>query len=473
MTGVLAAYFRCATDLPDPVCDAPGSSDAGYFYFGPRALCFGRTSHAQPSPSPELISYDAAKDMFLEKSSVRLPFDPEEVVHNLQNERYARTEATFGKMLAEKFLRRIYYSFRPALPLKFRRRLQKWYLGSWRELRFPNWPVDTSVNQLMRELLRVAMKSKSLREVPFIWFWPQGANGCVIMTHDVESEIGVKLTPWIMDIDESFRIPASFQIVPEDRYSVTPEFLDAFSRRGFEVNVQDLNHDGMLFSSKELFKKRVCKVGQYAKRYGARGFRAAVLYRNQEWYNLLPFEYDMSVPNSAHLDPQRGGCCTVLPYFIGDIVELPVTTTQDYSLFYILDRYDLNLWREQVSLVLEHNGLVSFIIHPDYMQGAREKQVYENLLQMIVELKREQNVWLASPGEVSAWWRQRSQMAMREENGNWFVEGEGSEWASVAFATLQNDRLTFRVKTQELEFSTSPGSVAVNTRMLKGPAKSC
>jgi hypothetical protein len=28
----------------------------------------------------------------------------------------------------------------------------------------------------------------------------------------------------------------------------------------------------------------------------------------------LCFAYDMSIPNVAHLDPQRGGCCTIMPF---------------------------------------------------------------------------------------------------------------------------------------------------------------
>src|SRR2546425_12755629 len=39
--------------------------------------------------------------------------------------------------------------------------------------------------------------------------------------------------------------------------------------------------------------------------------------QKQEWFDALDFSYDMSVPNVAHLDPQRGGCCTVMPYFVG------------------------------------------------------------------------------------------------------------------------------------------------------------
>ena len=53
----------------------------------------------------------------------------------------------------------------------------------------------------------------------------------------------------------------------------------------------------------------------------------------------------MSVPNVAHLEPQRGGCCTVMPYFVGDVLELPLTTIQDYSLFHILGDYSTTLWK--------------------------------------------------------------------------------------------------------------------------------
>ena len=63
------------------------------------------------------------------------------------------------------------------------------------------------------------------------------------------------------------------------------------------------------------------------------------MYREQGWFDAFEFSYDMSVPNAAHLEPQRGGCCTVMPYFVGDILELPLTTAQDYTLFHILNDY--------------------------------------------------------------------------------------------------------------------------------------
>jgi len=38
------------------------------------------------------------------------------------------------------------------------------------------------------------------------------------------------------------------------------------------------------------------------------------MYQNADWFQELNFSYDMSVPNVARLEAQRGGCCTVLPY---------------------------------------------------------------------------------------------------------------------------------------------------------------
>src|SRR5258708_12883080 len=46
-------------------------------------------------------------------------------------------------------------------------------------------------------------------------------------------------------------------------------------------------------------------------------------------------------------------------YFIGKIVELPLTTAQDYSLFHILDDYSIKLWKQQLALIRKRNGLMS------------------------------------------------------------------------------------------------------------------
>src|SRR6266478_6788332 len=77
--------------------------------------------------------------------------------------------------------------------------------------------------------------------------------------------------------------------------------------------------------------RRAKRINRFAQEFGSSGFRSGALYRNLRWYDAFQFSYDMSVPNVAHLDPQDGGCCTIMPYFVGNLLEIPVTVTQDYS----------------------------------------------------------------------------------------------------------------------------------------------
>jgi hypothetical protein len=254
-----------------------------------------------------------------------------------------------------------------------------------------------------------------------------------------------------MDCDDRFGIKASFQIVPEKRYAVTREFLDSIRERGFEIAVHDLNHDGKLYQDRKNFLKRAGKINSYAKEYGAQGFRGGALYRRQLWADVFEFSYDMSVPNVAHLDPQRGGCCTVMPYFLGKLLELPVTTTQDYTLFHILKDYSIDLWKQQIELIMNQHGLIQIIVHPDYIMKKREQRVYEELLRHLVCLRKENNIWITVPSEINRWWRQRAAMTLVEDGNGWRIEGPGSERACIAFASEKEGQLVLTPHTGRKE----------------------
>jgi hypothetical protein len=332
--------------------------------------------------------------------------------------------------------------------------LQKIYLSDWRTIPFPKWPVDCSVDNLLRQLLLLVLKSNELAQIPFIWFWPEGAQGCAMMTHDVETKEGRDFCPTLMDIDDHFGIKASFQVIPEQRYGVTASFLESIRSRNFEIAIHDLNHDGHLYRDRDEFRERALKINSYAKEYGAHGFRAAVLYRKLLWYDALDFAYDMSVPNVAHLDPQRGGCCTVMPYFLGRILELPVTASQDYTLFYILENFSIDLWKNQIGLIMSRHGLISFIVHPDYMLRARERTVYKQLLTYLARLRDKEHIWIATPAEVNTWWRQRAAMELVKSGGDWKIVGDGSERARVGFAHDLRGQLSYSFQ----PITASPGS---------------
>jgi hypothetical protein len=440
MSDPLSQYYRC----PERYLrfeSKPGAANvSGYFRFGQDAICYGSYAGRALPSTPSAPLHDALLDTTVENGTVHLPFDWKQAVDNLRYEVYAR-DYWHGDSAIRSAVTSTYYFVRPILPIAVRKHLQKIRLNGWHHSEFPRWPVDRTVEHLFEQLLLLTLRSQRLAHIPFIWFWPDGASSCAIITHDVETASGRDHCASLMDVDDRFGIRTSFQIVPERRYDVPARFLDSIRSRGNEINIQDLNHDGHLFRNRQEFDVRAVKINAYARQYRAAGFRAAILYRRQDWMDALNFKYDMSVPNVAHLDPQRGGCCTVMPYFNGNMLELPVTTTQDYSLFHILNDYSLDLWKRQIALIMEKHGLIHFVIHPDYIMGARERRIYEALLAHLMQLRSQKSVWMPTAGEVNHWWRQRAEMTLVEDGDRWRIEGAGKERAHVAYANERDGRL--------------------------------
>jgi len=440
----LTDYFRCPEVFADFVLRGDLCPSEGFFRFGPEVTCYGQSSLGYYADTPANATCDLTYHIRTEGTTCYIPFDPSAVVDNLRCERYlAATPSNSLEEGLRGLVRRLYYLVRPQLGVSFRKRLQRLWLIGWEKMRFPVWPVDRTVDQLLEKLLVLSMKAHRVERIPFIWFWPDGQKSCLIMTHDVEGPSGVDFCPSLMDIDDSFGVKSSFQIIPEERYAVSPALLDRIRERGFEINVHDLNHDGHLYDSREEFLRRVLRINKYAKEYGARGFRAGVLYRRTDWYGAYDFSYDMSVPNVGHMDPQFGGCCTVMPYFIGNVLEIPLTTIQDYTLFNIFSDYSLERWQRQIKLITENHGLLSFIVHPDYLLERRARDSYAGLLAHLSRLRAEGEVWMALPKEVDAWWRERAKMTLVCEAGQWRIEGPGHGRAKLAYACLAGDQISY------------------------------
>ncbi len=448
MISALAERYRCPDDFLQFELTGQPSADSGFFCFGPDTICYGRSTTGYRTPRADALLYSALPDLHTTGSTVLLPFSPSEVIDNLRLERYAVRYKCSEKSAGQRFLRNAYYAVRPLMGVGVRKHLQRVHASGWRDIAFPHWPVDMTVEQLSEALLLASMRAKGVDRMPFVWFWPRGAKSCVVMTHDVEAGSGYSFCSQLMDIDEAYGIKASFQLTPEGSYTVSEALLREIRDRGFEVNVHDLNHDGHLFSERQEFLCRVKKINDYAQAYAARGFRAAVMYRNLDWYDALDFSYDMSVLNVAHLDPQHGGCCTVMPYFVGDILEIPLTTIQDYMLFHYLGDYSLDLWKAQFVAILKKNGLMSFLVHPDYVMEKRARDVYCDLLCFLRDLGSQERLWFALPGEVDQWWRERSKMRVVNCAGQWRIEGSGKERAVLAFAKACGDHLEYEVSTE-------------------------
>jgi hypothetical protein len=435
---VLIEHYRCPAASLSLRLREPLSNCSGFFQFGSDITCYGRSSSRTWAKQPQFSFYDVAKDVEVDNGGVLLPFDPAEIIDNLRRERYLDAHSRIRV-----FAKDVYYTVRPWLSEGTRRAIQRAHARDWRELTFPHWPVDTTVEDICERVLLLSMTALGVDRIPFIWFWPNGVRGCVLMTHDVETETGRDFCPTLMDIDDAFGLKAAFQVVPEGRYAVPKPWLATIRERGFELAVQDLNHDGRLFDDREEFLRRAQEINRYGREWNANGFRAAILYRKPEWLSFLEFAFDMSIPNVAHLDPQRGGCCTVFPYFIENILELPVTTTQDYMLLNLLGQDSIELWKTQFERIIEKNGLASFIVHPDYVVEPKSRAIYESLLGYLRESGLRKQVWFALPSAIDQWWRARSKMQLVADGDSWRIDGDGAEQAVLAYARSDGDRLVY------------------------------
>jgi len=436
-------HTKCPSFYVEPITCSQPSGREGFFRVG-ELLLYGRTNG--DVTSRDCAGNLSAVDSSISRSgSIVLPFDPSEIMDNLRLEKYVGAINGEMKNLADikSAWRSVYYALRPLFPVPIRRILQRFALRDWAKLPFPAWPLDTTVEDFISWLWILVLEASEEEDIPFIWYWPKGFQACAMMTHDVETGAGQEFCHTLLELEMEYGIRSSFELVPEVRYRISEQVMEAIRRTGSEICVHGLNHDGRLFDSEQVFRGRAKAINQYAEAWGAKGFRSPVMYRNLAWYDAFTFSYDMSVPNVAHLDPQHGGCCTVFPFFVGDVVELPLTTTQDYPLYNILRADPMAMWTKQMDLIIAKHGLVSFIIHPDYTVEPEKQKLYRELLDKLRTDGERKDIWLALPREVDAWWRDRNNMTLIQKDGKWSICGKGSERAAVAYARLEDGKLTY------------------------------
>jgi hypothetical protein len=446
MWNILQEYYKTALNSLVVCPYDERKNGSGFFRYRQNIVCYGQCSSGSAPTVESSVHFDASTATRVIDGKILLPFDISRIIDTLRLEHYfGHLNQSHGRLTQLELVREAYYSVREHLPVWVRRYLQRAYLRNWRALPFPHWPVDFTVDSLHEEYLRLAMLAQGCKRIPFIWFWPDGASACLILTHDVETAAGRDFCSSLMDIDLSHGFRASFQVIPEKRYEIPDSFVGEIKDRGFEFNIHDLNHDGHLYEEKSEFLRRAKKINEYAQKYGARGFRSGAMYRNQDWYDAYDFSYDMSVPNVAHLEPQRGGCCTVMPYFVGKILELPLTATQDYSIFHILKDSTNDLWKKQIGTIQQRNGLISFIAHPDYLTTQKYREIYEALLTYLRLVVDRDTIWATQPGEVDKWWRARREMKLVEAGKGYRIEGPESNRARLAYAMIDGDRIVYTI----------------------------
>src|SRR5260370_7752583 len=81
----------------------------------------------------------------------------------------------------------------------------------------------------------------------------------------------------------------------------------------------------------------------------------------------------------------------------------------------------MDLWDQQIALVLKQNGLISFIVHPDYLFHKRAREVYSTLLSRLAQLRGQSKMWIPLPRELNDWWRSRNEMRLVKDGSTWQI----------------------------------------------------
>jgi hypothetical protein len=324
--------------------------------------------------------------------------------------------------------RRAYYLLKPLLPRSVQIFLRKRYVGAQEKRQFPDWPIEPRIPNLVAASVRRALREMRQERLFHIAPWPAGARFAFCITHDVEWDAGLRRAPDLLEVEQRVGVVSSWNLVPE-RYPIDWQIVDKLRSAGSEIGVHGLKHDGRLFQSKSIFLQRLKKIEEYAREWGAVGFRSPSCLRNPEWMKVMNFEYDSSFPDTDPYEPQPGGCCCVWPYFLGSMVELPLTMPQDHTLYEILGHTDLGAWDQKADWLERVGGLVLINVHPDYMTTDQRLRQYEEFL---VRMKQRASMWHALPRQIARWWRDRDASALEIRDGEPAVTGAAAGRAAVA-----------------------------------------
>jgi peptidoglycan/xylan/chitin deacetylase (PgdA/CDA1 family) len=357
--------------------------------------------------------------------SVHVPFEPDEVVANLLAERYVASRSSgAGSLLG--VARRAYYRARPLIPRSVQLAMRRRFRTVQERATFPAWPAEPSLHRFYLLMLRLLGQVRG-EPVPYIGAWPAGKAWALVLTHDVERIGGYRFVDTVAALERRVDVRSAWFFVPERDYRVEEEMLERLRGDGFEIGLHGLRHDGRDLEP-ATFERRLPEMRRYADQWGATGFRSPATHRDWELLPRLGVDYDSSYSDVARYEPQPGGSCSLWPFFIDDLVELPITMPMDHTVFEILGEVDERLWVEKAEWLRDRGGMALLLTHPDYLTVPGRLEAYERFLKWAAD---DPTCWHALPSEVSAWWRRRAVTVPVRSDRGWAARGPGADNAAV------------------------------------------
>ena len=303
---------------------------------------------------------------------------------------------------------RAYYAIKRLIPLTLRHLLNSVAVGVRRHPMFPNWPCESALTEFWRTWMHRCLTVLGVQDGWHIGFWPSNLDCCVVLTHDVESPAGFDRMEAMADVEERLGFRSAWNL-PLAQYPIDWKRVERLRARRFEFGAHGLSHDGRLFRSKKDFAELAPLLTRLAQEHGLRGFRGPSTLRRAEWISTLDIDHDSTFSDTDPFEPQTGGTCSVFPFFLGSVVELPYSLPQDHTLIHVLRRNALQIWTAKAQWIASVGGMILTLTHPDYSGFEPYLGEYEALLKRLRALD---SAWHALPSEVAAWWRQRAQMKL-------------------------------------------------------------
>jgi peptidoglycan/xylan/chitin deacetylase (PgdA/CDA1 family) len=322
---------------------------------------------------------------------------------------------------------RAYYLVKRLIPQGLRHRLNSLAVRIRTPIEFPRWPCESALSEFWRDWLRHNLASLAVTDGWHIGFWPAGARCCVVLTHDVEGPTGFDRMERMADIEERYGFRSAWNL-PLAQYPIDWKRVAQLRARGFEFGAHGLSHDGRLFRSPKDFAKLAPQVERLAVEHEMRGFRAPSTLRDAHAIATMAFDFDSSFADTDPYEPQPGGTCSIFPFHLESLVELPYTLPQDHTLIHLLRRNPLPVWVTKARWIAAQGGMILTLVHPDYCGAGVHLSTYEELLKNFADLE---GAWRALPSEVAQWWRQRSGMHLRVEGDKPLISGAGAERAAA------------------------------------------
>jgi len=302
-------------------------------------------------------------------------------------------------------------------PVKIRNLLFHALTSIQKDPGWPNWPIEKSV-EFVRHLYIKSIALRLKKRIPYVSFWPYKKKFAISITHDCDTSSSFKNMEKIREIERKYGIKSCWNIL-SNKYAIDKNILKTLQREGCEIGLHGYNHDNKTpFLEKELMIKRFANASEIIKEFGIKGFRSESLLRNHKFLNFLAdyFEYDSSTCDTDIMSPVavRSGACTIFPFFIRNMVEIPITLPQDYRLIKLkkTKQQMLDIWKNKIDFIRQANGAAVLLTHPDthIFGNDRYLDVYEDVIKYLASFR---DGWIATTNELSVWWKERSKTAIK------------------------------------------------------------